>query len=226
MESSRFYARRIGWNSPNCPGGGKWTYNSFAPTFFVIGPDLRTSTAKLTAFTDRCALARHSLSFAGTTASVFWRRATLASHAQSGFDDTATRCSPREPTFGTRVTMACGGLEKSARVRRRIEYTWSDFWTSWGRSSFLSFGRATRPQRGPYEVLGASRSTNPAHSLGGSNVTHMNLEARPWLVDFHATAAFDNFPFFGLFSLGCFCCIVLFEAWGFLHGLFLVFPEF
>ena len=28
-----------------------------------------------------------------------------------------------------------------------------------GRSSFLSPWRATRPQRGPYEVLGASRST-------------------------------------------------------------------
>ena len=37
----------------------------------------------------------------------------------------------------------------------------------------------------------------------------MNLEARPWLVDFHAAAAIDSFPFFGVlrpgwFSLGCF----------------------
>ena len=38
-----------------------------------------------------------------------------------------TWCSPKEPTFGTRATMGCGGFEKSARVRRRMEYTWSDF---------------------------------------------------------------------------------------------------
>ena len=32
-------------------------------------------------------------------------------------------------------------------------------WTTWGRSSFLFIRRATRPQRGPYEGLGAFRST-------------------------------------------------------------------
>ena len=37
----------------------------------------------------------------------------------------------------------------------------------------------------------------------------MNLEARPWLVDLHAAAALDSFPFF----------------WVFLLGLFLVFSE-
>ena len=121
------------------------------------GPALRTSTAKPTAFTAGCALARHSVSFPGTTANGFWRPAALASHVRSGF--AATRCSPREPTFGTMATMGCGGLEKSARVRQRMEYTWSEFWTTRGRSSFLSLRRATRPQRGPYEVLDASRST-------------------------------------------------------------------
>ena len=104
------------------------------------------------------------MSFPGTTANVFWRRATLASHARSDFAATATRCSPREPTFGARATMGCGGLEKSARVQRRMEYTWSDLLTTRGRSSFLSLRRAIRPQRGPYEVLGASRSTKPARS--------------------------------------------------------------
>ena len=162
VESSRCYTRRIGWNSPNHPGSGKWTSNSLAPTFCVIGPALRTSTAKPTAFTAGCGLVRHSVSSPGTTGSVFWRRATLVSHARSGSAATAIRCSPREPTFGTRATMGCGGLEKSARVRRRMEYTWSDFWTTRGRSSFLSLRRATRPQRGPYEALGASRSTKPA----------------------------------------------------------------
>ena len=101
----------------------------------------------------------------------FWRRATLVSHARSGSAATAIRRSPREPTFGTRATMGCGGFEKSMRVRRRMEYTWSDVWTTRGRSSFRSLRRATRPQRGAYEVLGASRSTKSARSSGGSNVT-------------------------------------------------------
>ena len=171
VESSRCYTRRIGWDSRNHPGSGKWTYNSLAPTFCVIGLALRMSTAKSTALTAGCALVRHSVSFPGTTGNVFWRRATLASHERSGFAATAKRCSPREPTVGTRATMGCGGLEKIARVRWRMEYTWSESWTTRGRSRVLSTGRATRPQRGPCNVLGASRSTKPARSLGGSNVT-------------------------------------------------------
>ena len=39
-------------------------------------------------------------------------------------------------------------------------------------------------------------------SLGRSNVTQINLEARPWLVDFHAAAALDCFTFFWVFLLG------------------------
>ena len=58
-------------------------------------------------------------------------------------------------------------LGKSVRVRRRMGYTWSDFWTIRGRSSSLFPRRATRPQRGPYEVLGACKFTRPARSLGG-----------------------------------------------------------
>ena len=72
----RCYRRRIGWDSPNHPGGEKWTSNSLAPTMCVIGSALRTSTAKLTAFTAGCALAQHSVSSPGTTANVFgaWLR--------------------------------------------------------------------------------------------------------------------------------------------------------
>ena len=40
------------------------------------------------------------------------------SHVRSGFAAIATRCSPKEPTFGTRATMGCSGLEQSAQVRR------------------------------------------------------------------------------------------------------------
>ena len=110
-------------------------------------------------FTAGCGLVRHGVCSSGTTGSVFWRWAALVSHARSGSAPTAIRCSPREPTFGTRATMGCGGLEKSVRVRRRMGYTWSDFWTIRGRSSSLFSRRATRPQRGPYEVLGACRFT-------------------------------------------------------------------
>ena len=127
MESSRCCTRRIGWDSSNRPESEKWTSNSLAPTICVIGPALRTSTAKPADFTVGCALARHSLNLPGKTPNAFWRPVTLASHARIGFAASATRCSPGEPTFGTRATMGCGGLEKSARVRRRMEYTWSDF---------------------------------------------------------------------------------------------------
>ena len=68
--------------------------------------------------------------------------------------------APQGPTFGRRVTMGYGGLEKSARVRRKIAYSWSDVWTTRGRSSFPSLRRATRPQRGRtrYLVPPGSRS--------------------------------------------------------------------
>ena len=121
-----------------------------------------------------------------------------------------------------------------------MEYTWSDFWTTRRRSSFLFPRRATRPQRGPYEVLGASRSTKPARSHGRSNVTCMSLEARPWLVDLHATAALDSFPFSwvvvvsgvfcvlrcGFFSLVFFWCFLRLEFWVFLLGCFWCFLNF
>ena len=115
VESSRCYTRRIGGDSPNRPGSGIKTSNSLAPTVCVIGPALRTSTAKPTAFTAGCALARHSMSFPGTTANGFWCPATFVPHARSGFAATATRCSPREPIFGTRATMGCGGLENQCQ---------------------------------------------------------------------------------------------------------------
>ena len=91
VESSRCYTRRIRWDSPNRPGSKKWTSNSLAPNFCVVGPAFRTSTTKPTAFTAICALARHVMSFSGTTENVFWRPVTLASHARSGFTATATR---------------------------------------------------------------------------------------------------------------------------------------
>ena len=53
----------------------------------------------------------------------------------------------------------------------------------------------------------------------------MNLEARPWLVDFYAAAALDSFPFSDFFSLGCFWYFLHLEMWVFLLGLFLVFSE-
>ena len=94
----------------------------------------------------------------------FWHRTTLEPHARSDSAASATRCSPRESAFGTRATMACGGLKKktkkqSVRVRRRMGYPWPKFWTIRGRSSSLFSRRATRPPQGPYEVLGACRFT-------------------------------------------------------------------
>ena len=124
-----------------------WTSNSLAPTFCVIGPALRTSTAKPTTFTAGYALVRHSVSFPGTTVNVFWRRATLASYAWSGFAATATRCSPREPTFGTRVTMGCGGLEN----QHEYDGGWSIPGPSFGRTGA---DQASSPPGAPHYLNG------------------------------------------------------------------------
>ena len=82
----------------------------------AVGPASRLSVvlpfAQPTAFTAGCGLVRRTVSSPGTTRSVFWHRTTLEPHARSGSAATATRCSPRESAFGTRATMACGGLKK------------------------------------------------------------------------------------------------------------------
>ena len=91
------------------------------PTFVVL------PFAQPTGFTAGYGLVRRSVSSPGTTRSVFWHRTTLEPHERSGSAATATRCSPREPAFGTWVTMACGGLKKSVRVRRRMGYPWPKF---------------------------------------------------------------------------------------------------
>ena len=166
----RCYTRRIGWDSPNHLGSGKWTYTSHAPTSCVTGPVLPINTVKPTAFTVGCESVRRSVSSPGTTGSVFWRRATPVSRARSGFAATAIRCSLREPIFGTRATMDCGGLEKSVRERPTMGSTWSDFWTIRGRLNSLFPRRGTQPRRGPYEVLGVYRFMPLARSLKGSNV--------------------------------------------------------
>ena len=79
-----------------------------ASRLFVVLPF-----AQPTDFTAGCGLVWRGVVAPGTTESVFWHRTTLEPHARSGSAATATRCSPREPVFGTRATMACGGLEKS-----------------------------------------------------------------------------------------------------------------
>ena len=79
-----------------------------ASRLFVVLPF-----AQATAFTAGCGLARRSVSSPGTTGSVFFlHRTTLEPHVRNGSAATVTRCSPREPAFGTRATMACGGLTK------------------------------------------------------------------------------------------------------------------
>ena len=93
-----------------------------ASRFLVVLPF-----AQPTAFNARCGFVRCSVSSPGTTGSVLWHRTTLEPDARSGSAAKATRCSSREPAFGTRATMACGGLTKSVRVRRRMGYPWPKF---------------------------------------------------------------------------------------------------
>ena len=70
VASSRCYTKCIGWDSPNLPGSGKWTSTSPAPTTRVIGPELRTSTAKPTASTAECGSGWHSANSPVTTGDV------------------------------------------------------------------------------------------------------------------------------------------------------------
>ena len=76
-----------------------------ASRLFVVLPF-----AQPTDFTAGCGLVWRSVVAPGTTESVFWHRTTLEPHARTGSAATATRCSPIEPAFGTRATVAYGGL--------------------------------------------------------------------------------------------------------------------
>ena len=71
----------------------------------------------------------------------------LEPHARSVSPATATRRSPREPAFGTRATMACGGLKKSVRVRRRMGVPGPNFGRS-GAVQAPSFPGALHDLRG------------------------------------------------------------------------------
>ena len=62
--------KRIGRDSPNLPGSGKWTFTSPAPTSCVIGPEPRTSTPKPTASTGECGSGMHSVSSPATMGNV------------------------------------------------------------------------------------------------------------------------------------------------------------
>ena len=64
------YTIRIGLESPNLPARGKWTLTSPPPTYCVIGPEPRSSTAKPTASTAECGSGQHSASSPATTGNV------------------------------------------------------------------------------------------------------------------------------------------------------------
>ena len=185
MTSSRCYTRRVGRDSLNLPGRGKWTSTSPVLTFCVIGPampDQHRQTNRLDRRM-RIGAAQRELSrnnflapgYACVTPADWLHR----------YHDTVLR----EPPFGTRETTGCRGLEKSARAQPRTRFTWSAFGTTRGRLNSLFPRRATRLRREPYETLGACKFTSPACFLGGPNVTWKSLEARPWPVDFQATVA-------------------------------------
>ena len=159
--------------------------------------DTRTHTARPTAFTTGCAWAWHIVSFARNKGERFFGVQQRLRHAQ-GVNTPLPRhsISKGAHSWYTGYDMGCGGLGESARTRLRTGFTWSDVWTTLGRLNFLSIQRATRLRRGPHEVLSAFGSASPARSLGGSNVTQTNFEARPWLVDFHVGVALGGFFLF------------------------------
>ena len=166
MASSRCYTRRIGRDSPNLPGRGKWTSTSPAPTSCVIGLKPRTSTAKPTTCTAECGPGQHSASSCATMGNVSQRRATLVFPASIGSVVTTTRCFLREHTFGTRETMGYGGLEKSARALPRAKVYLARFLDDPGPIKLPLPRRATPLRREPCESLGACKFTSPARFLG------------------------------------------------------------
>ena len=155
-------SRRATSQSVTSPSAGR---RPCQPTFVVL------PFAQPTAFTAGCGLARRSVSSHGTTGSVFWRQATFVPHARSGSAVTVIRCSPREPTFGTGATMACGGLKKN-----QCEYDggWGIPRPNFGRSGAVqapSFPGALHDLRGGRtRFLVPSGSRSQRVLSGGSNV--------------------------------------------------------
>ena len=135
------------------------------PTFIVL------PFPQPTAFTAGCGLVRRTVSSPGTTRSVFWHRTTLEPHARSGSAATDTRCSPGEPAFGTRATMACGGLKQN-----QCEYDggWGIPRPNFGRSGAVQAppfpGALHNLRGGRTRFLVPSGSRSQRVLSGGSNV--------------------------------------------------------
>ena len=134
-------------------------------------------------------MARHNGSFLGVTASVSWHPAMAACRMPIDFADEATPCFPTGLTYGTRATTVCGDVRKSARLQRRMGYTWFDFWMTRDRSNSLFLRRAARLQRKLYDTLGVCKCPWPARLHGGSTIPCMNLEAQPWISSSRIAAA-------------------------------------
>ena len=109
-------------------GNGKWTFSSLATEVCATGPAPRTRTAKSIACTAGFEMARHNGSFLGVTASGSWHTTMAVYCMPIGFADTAKPCFSTGPTFGARATTVGGGSGKSARLHRRMECLWFDFW--------------------------------------------------------------------------------------------------
>ena len=149
---------------------------------------------------------------------------------------------PKGAQFGTRVTMGCGGFEHSVRVRRRMGYTWSDFWTIWGRSSSLFSRRATRSQRGPYDCSwclqvpvasafsrGVQRNVDDSRDAAVISWLSRRRRARqfsgflgspPWTISGRLCVLGS------VLSLGCSWCFLRLDIFIFLFGLLKVFWKF
>ena len=167
---SRRCTRRVGQDSPDRPGNGKVTFNSLSLKSCATGPASRTSTARPTACTAGCELARYSGSFLGVKASGPDTRLWLRTTRRLASPKLLHRASQRG-TIGTRAATVCGGSGKSARLHRPVGNICLDFLMTRDRASFLLFRRATQLPRELYEVLGVYKYTWLARLHGGSTLT-------------------------------------------------------
>lgn len=114
--SSRWCARRIGLGTPSQRENGRLASSSHVTRSCSTRLALRTRTGKPTACTVRCTQGMHNGSALVLTSKEFWPLATVACRALTGYATAPLRYSTLGPMIGTKLTVACGRWNISARA--------------------------------------------------------------------------------------------------------------
>ena len=104
---------------------------------------------------------------------------------------TAFRRFQTEPIFGAMPPTAYDDWERSVLVPLPTMCFWCVFWTTRDGSSCRVLRPATRLRQEQFKIIGAIKSVAVYQLHARFKVTYMNLEARKWLVDVHATTVLE-----------------------------------